>query len=115
MVKSTKMRNNINLEELEAHKIRTFTTENFTRSEVKEAVKQGYMCILDTRGETLGKWAYLLRDYNSYFDLIIVDDPQIAVFLLGYLWDYKILKVFSRMITKSEHKPFIEKSTSKRD
>jgi glycosyltransferase involved in cell wall biosynthesis len=83
---------NINLEELEAHKIRTFMPKNFTQSEVKDAVKQGYMCILDTRGETLGKWAYLLRDYNSYFDLIIIDDPQIAIFLIGYLWDYHIIK-----------------------
>jgi len=83
---------NINLEELEANKIRTFAPKNFTRSEVKDAVKQGYLCILDTRGETLGKWAYLLRDYNSYFDLIIIDDPQIAIFLIGYLWDYRIIK-----------------------
>ena len=83
---------NINLEELKARKIRTFTPKDFTRSEAKDAVKQGYMCILDTRGETLGKWAYLLRDYNSYFDLIIIDDPQIAIFLIGYLWNYDIIK-----------------------
>lgn len=84
----------VTLEELEINKIGIYTPKNFTRSNVKEKVKQGYVCILDTRGETLGKWAYLLRDYNSYFDLIIVKDPQVAVFLLGYLWDYKILKVF---------------------
>jgi hypothetical protein len=51
------------------------------------------VCILDTRGETLGRWAYLLRDYNSYFDLILIDDPQLVIFLIGYLWDYQIIKL----------------------
>jgi glycosyltransferase involved in cell wall biosynthesis len=80
------------LEELETSKIGIFTPKNFTRSDVKDRVRQGYVCILDTRGEALGKWAYLLRDYNSYFDLILMDDPQIAIFLIGYLWDYQIIK-----------------------
>ena len=73
--------------------IALFTPTKFSLLEIKLRTSEGYACVFDSRHSLIGDWAYLLREYNSYFDLIIVDDPHLSIFLLGYLYNYEILHV----------------------
>lgn len=74
-------------------KIALFTPDNFSLPAIKLRTGEGYSCVFDARHSIIGDWAYFLREYNSYFDLIIVDDPHLSIFLIGYLYDYNILHV----------------------
>lgn len=57
--------------------------------ELKACWREGVACIADARGarSALG----FLREFNSYFEAIIWDDPCIPAALYGYLWDVRIL------------------------
>jgi glycosyltransferase involved in cell wall biosynthesis len=78
---------------LENTKVILFTPKNYSLPQIKFQVRSGCICIFDARGEPLSDWAYFLREYNSYFDLILTSDPKVFMFLIGYLWDYQIIKL----------------------
>lgn len=68
-----------------------FTPDTLSLMNVKDAFCKGYVSILDTNKIFTLEWINFVREYNSYFDLIIVRDPQVALSLLGYLWNIDIL------------------------
>jgi glycosyltransferase involved in cell wall biosynthesis len=70
-----------------------FTSKKYSLESIKREKKNGKICIFDARNENIGEWIYFLREYNSYFDQIIVDKLELAAFLLCYLWDYRILRI----------------------
>lgn len=57
--------------------------------ELKACWREGVACIADARGalSAIG----FLREFNSYFEAVIWDDPCIPAALYGYLWDARIL------------------------
>ena len=57
--------------------------------------KQNKYTILDCRGFDIGLWAYRVRDYNSFIDAIITDDPMITIFFMPYLYDPQMIKLLS--------------------
>ena len=54
-------------------------------------MKKGNTCILDARVKYISSYKYFLREYNSYFDLILTNNSQLAISILGVLWNYKVL------------------------
>jgi hypothetical protein len=54
-------------------------------------MKSEKTCILDARVDFDINLKYFLREYNSYLDLILTDNPQLAASIIGFLWDYAIL------------------------
>lgn len=71
---------------------RTFHMQasDFLVADIKACWRAGVSCIADTRG-TRAQLGFL-REFNSYFDAIVWDDPCVPVALYGYLWDRSILE-----------------------
>lgn len=65
--------------------------KDITVAVLKEATREGKLIILDARIEYQQEYKYFIREYNSYLDLIHTDNPQLAISVLGSLWDDKIL------------------------
>lgn len=59
--------------------------------DLKEAWARGTICGFDLRGSFDLPIVNFLREYNSYFNRIIWDDPAVPGALLGYLWSDQIL------------------------
>jgi len=78
-------------EQLTGSEIRLFTVTTVTIAELKKALKQRMTIILDARVKYNKELKYFVREYNSYFDLILTDDSQIAISILGSLWNDQIL------------------------
>ncbi|WP_287984892.1 glycosyltransferase [Diaphorobacter sp.] len=74
-----------------ADKIRVFDLERgpVSTRELKACWREGVACIADARGarSAIG----FLREFNSYFEAVVWDDPRIPAALYGYLWDSRIL------------------------
>ncbi|WP_354682055.1 glycosyltransferase [Cupriavidus necator] len=52
---------------------------------------EGASCVADLRGGLRVPAVNFVREFNSYFDDIIWDDPSVAAALTGYLWSPRIL------------------------
>jgi glycosyltransferase involved in cell wall biosynthesis len=78
-------------DKLMAYGISLFNAENITLKKLKEDMKSEKTCILDARVDFDINLKYFLREYNSYLDLILTDNPQLAASIIGFLWDYAIL------------------------
>ena len=57
--------------------------------ELKACWRAGVACIADARGSKVA--IGFLREFNSYFEAVIWDDPSVPAALYGYLWDTRIL------------------------
>ena len=57
--------------------------------ELKACWRAGVACIADARGAQVA--IGFLREFNSYFEAVIWDDPRVPAALYGYLWDTQIL------------------------
>ena len=67
--------------------VRVFKTLNVSVLDMlKQSWRQGEVCVADTRGEEMShEQIYFLREFNSYFDRLIWNDPRIPAALFGYL------------------------------
>jgi glycosyltransferase involved in cell wall biosynthesis/SAM-dependent methyltransferase len=54
---------------------------------LKACWQEGEACVADARGTLNIEQLNFLREFNSYFDRILWDDPSIPAALYGYLWD----------------------------
>jgi O-antigen biosynthesis protein len=54
--------------------------------ELKKCRSSGQPCVLDLRGPLLTSAITFAREFNSYFDLILWDRPEVPAALTGYLW-----------------------------
>lgn len=59
--------------------------------EIKLQTELGKVCVFDARDKFQLSWINFLREFNSYFDLIIIDDPAVAVAIMGYVWNPNIV------------------------
>lgn len=80
-----------NKKDLAEMKISIYNPDSLSLDRIKESFVSEYLCIFDARSIYEIKWINFMREFNSYFDMIIYDDPRIAVSLIGYLWDKNIL------------------------
>ncbi|EAX48962.1 glycosyl transferase, family 2 [Thermosinus carboxydivorans Nor1] len=55
-------------------------------ADLKECQSRGQACVFDLRGSVPIDVINFVREYNSYVDLILWDDPATAAALIGYLW-----------------------------
>jgi glycosyltransferase involved in cell wall biosynthesis len=55
-------------------------------SELKTSKSAGHCCVLDLRGPILASAITFAREFNSYFDVILWDRPEVPAALMGYLW-----------------------------
>ena len=80
-----------------AGKTRVFDLQRdpMSTQELKACWREGVACIADARGAQRAAINFL-REFNSYFDAVIWDDPRIPAALYGYLWDVRILLVRAR-------------------
>jgi hypothetical protein len=71
----------------ETPKIRIFRTLNMSELNVlKQSWQRGEICVIDTRGWKMGdEQIYFLREFNSYFDYLLWNDPCMPTALFGYL------------------------------
>lgn len=53
---------------------------------------QGDVCVADTRGGMSIVQCNFLREFNSYFDQILWNTPEVPCALYSYLWDDQILE-----------------------
>ncbi|WP_167361006.1 glycosyltransferase [Pseudomonas citronellolis] len=69
-----------------------FTTQDFPLplDSLKACWENGLFCVVDSRGANM-QIINFLREFNSYFDGILWNDPCLPVALYGYLWDDSIL------------------------
>lgn len=58
---------------------------------LKTCWRAGESCVADVRGTLNVEQLNFLREFNSYFDRIIWDDPSVPSALHGYLWSQSIL------------------------
>jgi hypothetical protein len=79
------------LGKLSEYGIVLFNAENITVTRLKDEMKKGNTCILDARVDYQPDLKYFLREYNSYLDFILTDNSQLAISILGVLWEYKLL------------------------
>lgn len=77
--------------ELSQKYIALFTPGNYSLPQLKIQTESGNVCIFDARDKFQLAWINFLREFNSYFDLIIADDPAVAVSIMGYVWDPRII------------------------
>lgn len=68
-----------------------FNIKSVSINDLKTELYNGKTCILDARTEYEPSLKYFIREYNSYFDLIMMNDSRLAISILGLLWDYNIL------------------------
>jgi len=59
-------------------------------SALKASWERGESCVADARGGGVDGVNFL-REFNSYFDRILWDDPRLPVALFNYLWNPSIL------------------------
>lgn len=88
------MKKNIekNMEEIGNTGCAKFLPNNkLTVDPLKQAWKAGRLCIMDMRGEYNKELINFLREFNSYFDLILYENPEVYGALVGYLWQKSIL------------------------
>ncbi|WON72802.1 glycosyltransferase [Nitrosospira sp. Is2] len=55
-------------------------------AELKKSRSSSQCCVLDLRGPVLTSSITFAREFNSYFDLILWDRPEVPAALMGYLW-----------------------------
>lgn len=69
---------------------------------LKEAWRAGRICVFAPEpNQDLGH-LWLVREFNSYFDAILVKDEATACFMAGYLWNHSILHTrFGLMLERS--------------
>jgi hypothetical protein len=58
---------------------------------LKQHWEEGASCVADLRGDLKVPAVNFVREFNSYFDDIMWDDPSVASALIGYLWNPRIL------------------------
>ncbi len=61
--------------------------------ELKEAYSKNKISIMDARGILDKKYIEFLRDFNSYFDLILCDKISISSQIIGSLWSEQIIQI----------------------
>lgn len=61
-------------------------------AELKRHWMTGTRCIADLRGEFQVPAVNFVREFNSYFDAVLYDDPGVAAALIGYLWTPQLLR-----------------------
>jgi glycosyltransferase involved in cell wall biosynthesis len=71
--------------------IALFTPADISLKALKAQVKAGNTCVFDARGEYTQELKYFIREYNSYLDLIIINDPRLSAAIMGVLWNLSIL------------------------
>lgn len=73
--------------------VRIFSAAAFPAilSTLKGCWKSNIICIADTKGVLNIEQINFLREFNSYFDRIIWNDPSVPSALYGYLWNNAIL------------------------
>lgn len=82
-----------NVQELDEKNTIVFTQDRDLPliSDLKHLRSKGIICEFDTRGRFSLGYINFLREYNSFFDRLIWDDPAVPGALLGYLWSDSIL------------------------
>lgn len=85
----------INPEDVNQFDVEILSPGNISLETVNTKLRLGKICLFDARSTFQLEWINFLREYNSYFDLIIVDDPRIAVSLMGYVYSHNIIKFAS--------------------
>jgi O-antigen biosynthesis protein len=63
----------------------------FCPEEVFQANGRGDLLVLDARGSCNEDQISFARDFNSYFDFILVDRASASAAIIGYLWESAIL------------------------
>lgn len=82
--------------------VRWFTPGDASLSAVKEAFASGARCRFDARAPYSVPWINFLREYNSYFDLILYEGSEVYAALNGYLWSEDVLRSGFRQAPASE-------------
>jgi glycosyltransferase involved in cell wall biosynthesis len=59
--------------------------------EIQEAFRSGKIIVFDARGMIDNAYIEFLRDFNSYFDLIICDRLSVSSKLIGVTWSENII------------------------
>jgi O-antigen biosynthesis protein len=63
----------------------------FCPEEVFQANAGGDLVVLDARGPCSDAQISFIRDFNSYFDFILVDRASVSTAIVGFLWKSEIL------------------------
>lgn len=59
---------------------------------LKGCWQNGEYCLINAKGMLNIEQLNFLREFNSYFEGILWDDPSVPAALYGYLWDQAVLK-----------------------
>lgn len=70
---------------------------------LKSCWRDSITCVADARGPLRIDQINFLREFNSYFDQILWDDPSVPSALYGYIWDADILGL-NKAERKLEHR-----------
>lgn len=72
-------------------KVQVFAVLPVALSVLKTCWQEEIDCVADARGVLNIEQLNFLREFNSYFEKIIWDDPSVPAALYGYLWDSTLL------------------------
>ena len=91
------LRKDLSQNKLESLDIQLFTPQNlkinswYSPKSLYVAFEDKKRIIFDARGEIHEEYIDFLKDYNSYFDLILCDRLSISSQMIGVLWSEKVL------------------------
>lgn len=68
-----------------------FNPHKYSLEAIENEFTNGKTCIFDARFEYSLHWINFLREFNSFFDLIIINSPETAASIIGYVWNLDIL------------------------
>lgn len=72
--------------------VRWFAPADVSLAAVKKAYRDGQRCVFDARDAYAVPWINFLREFNSYFDLVVFEQPEVYAALNGYLWSEDLLR-----------------------
>ncbi len=68
-----------------------FNPDNFSSNDIKSEYKNGKSCVFDARYKFALSWINFLREFNSFFDLILLNDAKTVASIIGYVWNLDVL------------------------
>jgi glycosyltransferase involved in cell wall biosynthesis len=86
-IESLKNLDNVALFDTKNLKLNTW----YCPKELKEAFSKNKICIMDARGNLDKSYIDFLKDFNSYFDLILCDRLSVSSQIIGTLWSEHII------------------------
>ena len=78
-------------------RVKVFNSSNlsldtwYCPEKLKDSFGNYEICIFDARGELRSAYIEFLKDYNSYFDLILCDRLSVSSQIIGTLWSEHII------------------------